>query len=64
VGHNPTWAGVKTGFTWGHKVLEKAKEILKLKDFCSVFSMLVGGKGRSGAAQKQMTRGGQLIQKS
>lgn len=44
MGHDPTGAGFKTGFTWGHKVLEKAEEILKLKDFCSVFSTLVGGR--------------------
>lgn len=43
-GRDPTWAGVKTGFTRGHKVLEKAKEIFKLKDFCWVFSQLVGGR--------------------
>lgn len=42
MGRDPTWAGVKTGFTQGHKVLEKAKEVFKLKDFCSVFSQLVG----------------------
>lgn len=44
-GRDPAWAGVKTGFAWGHKVLEKAKEIFKLKDFCSVFSQLGGWGG-------------------
>lgn len=63
-GRDPTWAGVKTEFIGGHKVLEKAKEIFKLKVFCSVFSQLGGRGGGSGAAHKQMIQGGRLFQKS
>lgn len=61
MGHDPTWAGDKTGFTVGHKVLEKAEEIFKRKDCCSLFSHFVGGlgdRGRSGTACKQMIREG------